>query len=188
MPYQAWRVRVCLDPRSHRNASLQPCCTPTRSGRRSAERRALSVIRYGTRYAKWAGALARRHTDGPLRAALLKTTFRCEGPGARSRPPSFVLLLASSRCAFSINVSRGLGRRIHESGKDEMNVVLQGVEQHFWRGTEAGWLGCYDFAGETWAGDGSVHKCAMGAGSVCLQRPKCNLVVGGAERRRGSAL
>ena len=26
----------------------------------------------------------------------------------------------------------------HESGKDEMNVVLQGQEQHFWRGTEAG--------------------------------------------------
>ena len=25
------------------------------------------------------GALARRHTDGPLRAALLKTTLRCEG-------------------------------------------------------------------------------------------------------------
>jgi len=46
---------TCLDPRSHRNAGLQPCCTPTRSGRRSAERRALSAIRYGTRYAKWAG-------------------------------------------------------------------------------------------------------------------------------------
>jgi hypothetical protein len=59
--------------------------------------------------------------------------------------------------------------------KDEMNVVLQGLEQHFWRGTEAGWLGCYDFAGETWAGDGSVHKCAMGAGGVC--RNWCNLVV-----------
>jgi ribonuclease HI len=65
----------------------------------------------------------------------------------------------------------------HESGKDEMNVVLQGLEQHFWRGTEAGWLGCYDFAGETWAGDGSVHKCAMGAGSVCLQRHGCSLTV-----------
>ena len=65
----------------------------------------------------------------------------------------------------------------HESGKDEMNVVLQGLEQHFWRGTEAGWLGCYDIAGETWAGDGSVHKCAMGAGSVCLQRAGCSLTV-----------
>ena len=63
------------------------------------------------------------------------------------------------------------------SGKDETNVVLQGLEQHFWRGTEAGWLGCYDFAGETWAGDGSVYKCAMGAGSVCLQRPGCSLIV-----------
>jgi hypothetical protein len=66
----------------------------------------------------------------------------------------------------------------HDSGKDEkLNVVLQGLEQHFWRGTEAGWLGCYDFAGETWAGDGSVHKCAMGAGSVCLQRPGRSLTV-----------
>ena len=65
----------------------------------------------------------------------------------------------------------------HDSGKDKLNVVLQGLEQHFWRGTEAGWLGCYDFAGETWAGDGSVHKCAMGAGSVCLQRPGHSLTV-----------
>ena len=58
-----------------------------------------------------------------------------------------------------------------------MNIVLRGLERHYWRGTEAGWLGCYDFPGETWAGDGSVHKCVMGAGSVCLQRPGCNLVV-----------
>jgi hypothetical protein len=65
----------------------------------------------------------------------------------------------------------------HESSKDEMNIILQGLERHFWRGTEAGWLGCYDFPGETWAGDGSMHKCVMGAGSVCLQRPGCNLVV-----------
>jgi hypothetical protein len=65
----------------------------------------------------------------------------------------------------------------HDRGKDELNVVLQGLEQHFWRGTEAGWLGCYDFAGETWAGDGSVHKCAMGAGSICLQRPGHSLTV-----------
>ena len=33
----------------------------------------------------------------------------------------------------------------HESSKDEMNIVLQGLEQYFWRGTEAGWIGCYDF-------------------------------------------
>jgi ribonuclease HI len=65
----------------------------------------------------------------------------------------------------------------HESSKDQMNIVLQGLKQHFWRGTEAGWLGCYDFSGETWAGDGSVHKYVMGAGSVCFQRPGCNLVV-----------
>jgi len=77
----------------------------------------------------------------------------------------------------------------HDSGKDELNVVLQGLEQHFWRGTEAGWLGCYDFAGETWAEDGSVHKCAMGAGSVCLQRPGRSLTVEvGREEERVSSL
>ena len=42
----------------------------------------------------------------------------------------------------------------HEGSKVEMNVVLQGPEQYFWKGTEAGWMGCYDFPGETWAGDG----------------------------------
>ena len=26
----------------------------------------------------------------------------------------------------------------HEDSKDEMNIVLQGLEQHFWKGTEAG--------------------------------------------------
>ena len=36
-------------------------------------------------------ALARRHTDGPLRAALLKTTVRCEG-FAPGRSSSFFLL------------------------------------------------------------------------------------------------
>ena len=39
-------------------------------------------------------------------------------------------------------------------------------------GTEAGRLGCYEFPGETWAGDGSVSKDGMGAGSVRLQHPK----------------
>jgi hypothetical protein len=64
----------------------------------------------------------------------------------------------------------------HESSKDEMNIVLQGLEQHFWKGTEAGWMGCYDFPGETWAGDGSANKGVMGAGSVCFQQPGRNLV------------
>ena len=76
----------------------------------------------------------------------------------------------------------------HDSGKDELNVVLQGLEQHFWRGTEAGWLGCYDFAGETWARDGSVHKCAMGAGSVCLQRPGRSLTVRVGREEEGVSL
>jgi ribonuclease HI len=65
----------------------------------------------------------------------------------------------------------------HEHSKDETNIDLRGLERHYWNGTEAGCLGCYDFPGETWAGDGSVHKGAMGAGSICLQRPTCILVV-----------
>ncbi len=65
----------------------------------------------------------------------------------------------------------------HEHSKDEMNIDLQGLERHYWNGTEAGLLGCYDFPGESWAGDGSVHKGVMGAGIVCLQRPTCIIVV-----------
>jgi hypothetical protein len=37
----------------------------------------------------------------------------------------------------------------HEHNKDEMNIDLRGLERHFWKGTEAGCLGCYDFSGET---------------------------------------
>jgi len=66
---------------------------------------------------------------------------------------------------------------VHEHSKDETNIDLRGLERHFWKGTEDGCLGCYDFSGETWAGDGSMHKGVMGAGSICLQRPTCNLVV-----------
>jgi hypothetical protein len=38
-------------------------------------------------------------------------------------------------------------------------------------------MGCYDFPGETWAGDGSAHKGVMGAGSVYFQRPGRTLEV-----------
>jgi hypothetical protein len=65
----------------------------------------------------------------------------------------------------------------HEGSKDELNIVLQGLEQHFWKGTEASRMGCYDFPGETWAGDGSANKGVMGAGSTCYQLPGHNLVV-----------
>jgi hypothetical protein len=65
----------------------------------------------------------------------------------------------------------------HEGSKDELNIVLHGLEQHFWKGTEEGLLGCYDFPGETWVGDGSANKGVMGAGSVCFQRQGRNLVV-----------
>ena len=76
----------------------------------------------------------------------------------------------------------------HEHSKDEMNIDLRGLERHYWNGTEAGLLGCYDFPGESWAGDGSVHKGAMGAGIVCLQRPTCIIVVRVGGRKKVSAL
>jgi hypothetical protein len=53
----------------------------------------------------------------------------------------------------------------HEGSQDELNIELHGLEQHFWKGTEAGRLGCYDFPGETWAGDGSANKGVMGQGA-----------------------
>ena len=61
--------------------------------------------------------------------------------------------------------------------KDELKIDLQGLERHFWLGTEAGRLGCYNFPGEIWAGDGSAHKGGMGAGIVYLQRQDKCLVV-----------
>ena len=53
----------------------------------------------------------------------------------------------------------------HEGSNDELNIVLQGLEQHFWKGKEAGRMGCCDFPGETWAGDGSANKGVMGQGA-----------------------
>ena len=64
-----------------------------------------------------------------------------------------------------------------ESSKDELKIDLQGLERQYWLGTEAGRLGCYDFLGETWAGDGSAHKGGMGAGIVCLQQQYIHLEV-----------
>jgi hypothetical protein len=60
----------------------------------------------------------------------------------------------------------------HNNRKDELKIDLQGLERHFWLGTEEGQLGCFNSQGETWAGDGSAQKGVMGAGSVCLQQSK----------------
>ena len=54
-----------------------------------------------------------------------------------------------------------------EDNTDELKIELQGPEKQVWLGTEAGRLGCYNFPGETWAGDGSAHKGGMGVSSVC---------------------
>jgi hypothetical protein len=54
----------------------------------------------------------------------------------------------------------------HEGSKDEMNIVLQGLEQHFWKGTEADWMGCYDVPGENWAG--WIGKQRRYGGRKCL--------------------
>ena len=101
------------------------------------------------------------------------------GRCSRMRCPNQHALLGASRCALSDEQVETSMREAweHEDSKDEMNIVLQGLEQHFCKGTEAGWMGCNDFPGETWAGDGSANKGVMGAGSVCFQRPGQNLVV-----------
>ncbi len=77
----------------------------------------------------------------------------------------------------------------HEDDKDEWKVELQGLERQLWLGTEAGRLGCYDFSGETWGGDGSAHKGEIGAGSVSFQRQdKCLVVRVGREEEGVNSL
>jgi hypothetical protein len=63
----------------------------------------------------------------------------------------------------------------HEGSKDEMNVLLQGLEQHFWKGTEAVWMGCYDFPGETWAGMDRQTKALWGQGASVFNDPVATL-------------
>ena len=74
----------CLDPRSHRKRqSLAAGRDPLHgTEHESCALSARSATGQDTRSGQ--GALARRHTDGPLRAALLKTTVRCEGLARRS--------------------------------------------------------------------------------------------------------
>jgi len=77
----------------------------------------------------------------------------------------------------------------HGDDKDELKIDLQGLERQFWLGTEAGRLGCYDFSGETWGGDGSAYKGEMVAGSVCLHRQdKCLVVRVGREEEGANTL
>jgi hypothetical protein len=87
----SWSVRelnagliTCLDQRRHgsaRTCSLHCTLTPAACAARSAR----SVPGQDTRSGQ--GALARRHTDGPLWAALLKTTVMCEAWRRRTIAP-----------------------------------------------------------------------------------------------------
>jgi hypothetical protein len=67
-----------------------------------------------------------------------------EGGCRRMRCSNQHALLGASRCALSDEQVETSMREAweHEDSKDEMNIVLQGLEQHFWKGTEAGWMGC----------------------------------------------
>jgi hypothetical protein len=91
-----FQTRPCLDPRSHRKRqSLVAWRNPLhRTDRESCALSAQSATGQDTRSGQ--GALARRHTHGPLRAALLKTTVRCEGL-VRRRSSFLVLLLQELR-------------------------------------------------------------------------------------------
>jgi hypothetical protein len=78
------RRRTCLDQGRHgsaRTCSLHCTLTPAACAARSAR----SVPGQDTRSGQ--GALARRHTDGPLWAALLKTTVMCEAWRRRTIAP-----------------------------------------------------------------------------------------------------
>ena len=54
-----------------------------------------------------------------------------------------------------------------EQRSDEYKLTLQGPEQFFWRGSEAGLLGIFDFPGILAGGDGSEDAGKMGAGVWC---------------------
>ena len=45
-----------------------------------------------------------------------------------------------------------------KNDKYDLKGDLQGLEQQFWLRTEAGCIRCYDFPGETWAGDDLYTK------------------------------
>ena len=69
------RLGVVLYPRGYGSANTcSSTCTLSPAGSLQSFRR--DPLRDKIR--EWAGALARRHTDGPLWAALLKTTVMCK--------------------------------------------------------------------------------------------------------------
>jgi hypothetical protein len=79
-----YQQRKCLDPRrrgSARTCSLHCTLTPAACAARSARSAPGRDTRSGQ------GALDRRHTDGPLWAALLKTTVMCEAWRRTIAPP-----------------------------------------------------------------------------------------------------
>jgi hypothetical protein len=77
-----------------------------------------------------------------------------EGGCSRMRCPNQHALLGHQDTLFNDEQVETNMREAweQEGNKDELNIVIQGLEQQFWKGTEAGWMGCYDFPGETWAG------------------------------------
>jgi hypothetical protein len=69
-----------------------------------------------------------------------------EGGCSRMRCPNQHALLGHQDALFNDEQVETNMREAweHEGSKDELNIVLQGLEQQFWKGTEAGWMGCYD--------------------------------------------
>jgi hypothetical protein len=61
----------------------------------------------------------------------------------------------------------------YEGSKDEMNIVLQGPKQYFWKGTEAGWMGSMTFLGRPGQGMGRHTRASWGQGVSAFN----NLVV-----------
>ena len=74
-----------------------------------------------------------------------------------------------------------------EDDKDECIVNLEGPEQNYWLGSEAGMLGCYWFSGVVFAGDGSDHRGRMGAGAYCLGDPDVQQCVGVGREEEGTS-
>jgi len=80
---------------------------------------------------------------------------------------------------------RALLTAARASGReDECQVLLKGIKQEYWMGTEIGRLGSYGFRGTVTVGDGSNQKGGgMGAGYVNLRGIKEKAAEEGGTRR-----
>ena len=98
LPMQLFKECVCLAPKGARKRKNLQLDLHALACRVAAQLKARSAPGQDTRSGQ--GALARRHTDGPLWAALLKTTVMCEAWRRRTIAPPDPSRTSSFFCDF----------------------------------------------------------------------------------------